>query len=71
MPNTPGSANVAGRISADLQSQTVDLSGAKAATIKFDADATTQTEGAILTSANGTEYKLSVSDVGALTAEAV
>ena len=69
MSDLKGSANVAAQIGNDLAGQTCDLTDDTIITV--NADATTQTEGIFLTSANGTEYKLSVSDAGALTAEAV
>ena len=56
-----GSRNVAQALTADLTGQTITING----------DATSQDYGLYLSSANGTLYKLSVSDVGALTAEAV
>ena len=56
-----GSANVAAQITADCEGQIVTFNG----------DAASQASGLVLTSNDGTEYKLSVSDVGALTAEAV
>lgn len=58
---TEGSQNVAEQITNDCTGQIVTFNG----------DATSQASGLVLTSANGTEYKLSVSDIGALTAEAV
>jgi len=66
---TKGSGNVATQISKDSAGQTIDWTDD--VIVKVDADAAAQTYGVILTSNNGTEYKLSVSDVGALTAEAV
>ncbi|MCP3681116.1 MAG: hypothetical protein GY861_00360 [bacterium] len=66
---TKGSSNVAEQISQDCAGQTVDWTDD--VITKVDADATDQSYGIVLTSANGTEYKLSVSDAGALTAEAV
>ena len=66
---TKGSSNVATQISKDCAGQTVDWTDD--VIVKVDADATDQSYGVVLTSANGTEYKLSVSDAGALTAEAV
>lgn len=56
-----GSLNYAERLTAELEDQLLTING----------DATSQASGLVLTSANGTEYKLSVSDAGALTAEAV
>lgn len=58
---TVGSANVASQITNDCKGQIVEFNG----------DATSQASGLTLASANGTVYKLSVSDAGALTAEAV
>ena len=66
---TKGSANVASQIGADLAGQTCDITDETILIV--DASDATQTEGIYLTSDNGTQYKLSVSDVGALTAEAV
>ena len=58
---TVGSENVAAQITNDCEGQIV----------KFNGDATSQASGLVLISANGTEFKLSVSDAGAVTAEAV
>lgn len=69
MSDLKGSANVAAQIGNDLAGQTCDLTDD--VILIVNADAATQVEGIFLTSNNGTQYKLSVSDVGALTAEAV
>jgi hypothetical protein len=64
-----GSANVAGQISADSAGQTLNLNDD--CVINVNGDAASQLQGIFIASNDGTVYKLSVSDVGALTAEAV
>lgn len=59
--STEGSTNQAEAFTADMAGQTFEING----------DDASQTSGLILVSNNGTKYKLSVSDIGALTAEAV
>ena len=56
-----GSTNQAEAFTADMEGQIFEING----------DATSQASGMVLVSVNGTKYKLSVSDAGALTAEAV
>ena len=64
-----GSANVAAQISNDCAGQDVNLNDDVVLNINGDAADTAQ--GIILASNNGTLFKLAVSDIGALTAEAV
>lgn len=56
-----GSTNQADAFTADMEGQMFKVNG----------DATSQASGMTLISADGSEFKLSVSDAGALTAEAV
>jgi len=56
-----GSTNQAEAFSADMEGQIITLNG----------DATSQASGLVITSANGTGYKLSVANDGTLSGEAV
>ncbi len=69
MSTLKGSANVAAQIANDLAGQTCDITDDTILIV--NADAATQTEGIFLTSNDGSRFKLSASDAGALTAEAV